>query len=128
MPNKLKMNSNGNMYPNFRIFNDSKNYITYPATNLNSAPLYYVGNRTNTLSSSLNPRAYVVMNYGNLHNIYGNLGNSKNVIHANQYPTLSLNIDNNGNYKLYNNEGKSYKVYSNSNGNYVKIKNNKIYL
>ena len=125
--NNLKMNKNGNLYPS-QTFDKRRDFITSPTTNLNSAPLFYIGNRVNVLSSSTSPSspsspfAIGIMRFGNnnysLHEVFGNNKiMSGNLIPTN-YPNLNLNIDGSGNYKLY----------SNSRGNYVKYRNRQFHL
>jgi len=65
----LSMNQNGNLKPASRSFDKSYTYVTPGATNMNASPMFYVGNRTNVIWSSLSPQApntYVVFNFGKL--------------------------------------------------------------
>ena len=135
-PNNLKMNKLGNMSPEYpsRTFNKKHNLITPPATNMNSAPLFYIDSRTNTLWSSTSPKsplAIAVMTFGNnysLHDIFGNNKNVNGQILAKTKPNLNLKVDNKGNYKLIDLAGKSHRIYSNNNGNYVRYNNKYFYL
>lgn len=85
--NKLKINKNGLLNPKFpaHSFNRTTNYINYSAPLLSSAPLFYVGNRVNTIYSP--PNSFAILKYGN-----GSLYPLK-------YPTDYLIIDNK-NYKI----------------------------
>ena len=83
--NKLRMNEAGVMRPELpaRTFSVRRDVITPPTTNMNSAPLFYVGPRVNVLWSSTSPAsplAIGVMRFGNnsysLHDVFGN---NKNV-------------------------------------------------
>ncbi len=122
------MKSNGNIYPS-RSFDLRKSYISPNATNLNSNPMFYIGNRMNILSSSLSP-SYAIMKFGNnnLHSVYGNLANAPGQIKANFYPNYNYTVDKMGNYKLVDVNGIERKIYSNNFGNYIKYKNKKLYL
>jgi hypothetical protein len=136
MSNKLKINSKGSLRPKLpaRSFDKRESFITNPTTNLNSAPLFYIGPRVNTLWSSTSPYmpySFAVMKFGNynsLHKVYGNLGNAIGNKIPNKYANLNLTVDPKGNYKLVNENGRSYKIYNDSNGGYVKYNRQKLYL
>ena len=120
----LNMNLKGNLYPNTSTFDHRYSYYNNPAVSMNAHPMFYVGQRVNTLGSD-NPYAYAVMRYGNMNNtgiMYP--GNTL------QNPVLSLSVDARGNYKLVNDYGKSYKIYhdSSNGGNYIKSENQKIFI
>lgn len=120
----LNMNLKGNMYPDTSTFDHRYSYFTNSAVSMNSHPMFYIGQRVNTLGSN-NPSAYAVMRYGNTHN--SGLMYPGNTL---QNPVLSLSVDARGTYKLVNDHGKSYKIYhdSSNGGNYVRIKNEKMYI
>ena len=136
MKNKLKINNKGSLLPltPSRSFNDRYNIITNTATNMNSAPLFYIEPRINTLWSSTSPNmpnAYAVLKFGNLNSmrdIYGNLYNKPGNQFPNKTPNLNLTVDSKGNYKLVNENGKSFKIHYNSNGGYINYNKNKIFL
>ena len=121
---KLNMNPKGNLYPNTSTFDHRYSYYNNPSVNMNSHPMFYIGQRVNTLGSN-NPSAYAVMRYGNINNT-GTMypGNTL------QNQVLSLSVDARGSYKLINDHGKSYKIYhdSSNGGNYIKMKNQKMYI
>jgi hypothetical protein len=100
----LNMNPKGNMYPDTSTFDHRYSYFNNPVVSMNSHPMFYIGQRVNTLGSN-NPSAYAVMRYGN----------------TLQNPVLSLSVDARGTYKLVNDHGKSYKIYhdSSNGGNYI---------
>ena len=63
----LSINQNGNLRPGSRSFDKSYTYITPGATNLNATPMFYIGDRTNVIWSSLSPQApntYAIYNFG----------------------------------------------------------------
>lgn len=126
----LRISQNGSLKPYPKsVFDNKRSFISSSATNLNSTPMFYVGKKINTLWSSTNPYSNAVMKFGNnLHNIYGNLGNSRGTLHPVKVPNLNLTVDMKGNYKLVNDNGVSFKVNSDSLGNYVKYKNHKLYM
>lgn len=135
--NNLRMNDLGNMRPELpsRTFNMRKDIITPAATNMNSAPLFYVGPRVNVLWSSTSPAspfALGVMRFGNnnysLHDVFGNNKNVNGQLLPNKVPNLNLTVDYKGNYKLVDLAGKSHKIYSDNYGNYVKYNNKPFYL
>ena len=136
MNNKLRINQKGNLLPKqpARSFDKRSSLITNPTTNMNSAPLFYIGPRVNTLWSSTSPdmpHAFAIMKFGNLnsmHKVYGNLYNSIGNQYPNRYQNLNLTIDPKENYKLVNELGKSFKVHYDSNGGYVKHNKQKKYL
>ena len=138
MSNKLKINQKGNLVPTqpARSFNKRSSLITNSATNLNAAPLFYVGPRVNTLWSSMSPEmpySFAIMKFGNsnsnsMHKVYGNLSNTIGNQYPNIYPNLNLTVDTKGNYKIVNDQGKSFKVHYDSNGGYVKYNKQKMYL
>jgi hypothetical protein len=129
--NNLKMNKNGNLYPS-QTFDKRRDFITSPTTNLNSAPLFYIGHRVNVLSSSTSPSAIGIMRFGNnnysLHEVFGNNKITTGNLIPTNYPNLNLNIDDKGNYKLMDLSGNTHKIYSNSRGNYVKYRNRQFHL
>jgi hypothetical protein len=113
MSNKFKINSKGFLKPTKleRSFDKRVGLITNPTTNLNTTPLFYVGSKVNKLWSSTSPSSpytFEVMKYGN--------------------SNLNLTVDLNGNYKIVNNQGKSFKLHNDLNGGYVKYNKQKIYL
>ena len=120
--NILNMNPKGNMYPNTSTFDNRKSYISSSAVNPNVHPMFYIGNRVNILGSN-NPKAFAVMKYGN---VLGTMYPSNTLNNS----VLSLTVDINGNYKLINDQGKSYKVYNDSSngGNYVNMNKQKMYI
>lgn len=150
------MNQNGNLKPTSRSFNKSYTYITPGATNMNASPMFYVGNRTNVIWSSLSPQApnaYVVFNFGKSNkkekqkdkkenskkelmyfgnvpsNIFGfNNNYAQGAMRPTLVPNVNISLDQRGNYKLIDNMGKQHKLYSDSHGNYVRHQNNKLYL
>jgi hypothetical protein len=152
----LSMNQNGNLKPTSRSFNKSYTYITPGATNMNASPMFYVGNRTNVIWSSLSPQApnaYVVFNFGKSNkkekqkdkkenskkelmyfgnvpsNIFGfNNNYAQGAMRPTLVPNVNISLDQRGNYKLIDNMGKQHKLYSDSHGNYVRHQNNKLYL
>ena len=148
----LSMNQNGNLKPSSRSFDKSYTYITPGATNMNASPMFYVGNRTNVIWSSLSPNApntYAVFNYGKLNkkeksknskkelmyfgsvpsNIFGFENNyAQGAMRPTIVPNVNISLDQRGNYKLIDNMGKQHKLYSDSHGNYVRHQNNKLYL
>ena len=134
--NKLSMNEAGVMRPELpaRTFSGRRDIITPPTTNMNSAPLFYIGPRVNVLWSSTSPDsplAIGVMRFGNnnyLHDVFGNNKNVKGQVLAKMKPNLNLNVDYNGNFKLVDLAGKSHRVYSNEKGNYVRYNNKSFYL
>lgn len=135
--NKLRMNDLGNMRPESpaRTFNMRRDLITAPATNMNSAPLFYVGPRVNVLWSSTSPAsplALGVMRFGNnnysLHDVFGNNKNVKGQLLPNRVPKLNLTVDYKGNYKLVDLAGKSHRIYSDTYGNYIRHNNKPFYL
>lgn len=138
MSNKLKINQKGNLLPKHqaRSFDKRENIITSPTTNMNAAPLFYIGPRVNTLWSSTSPSmplALGIMKFGSsttgyMHKVYGNLYNGTGNQYPNMYPNLNLTIDPKGNYKLVNDQGKSFKVHYDTNGGYVKYNKQKMYL
>lgn len=138
MSNKLKINQKGNLLPKHpaRSFDKRSSLITSPATNMNAAPLFYIGPKVNTLWSSTSPSmplALGIMKFGNsntssMHKVFGNLHNSTGNQFPNIYPNLNLTIDPKGNYKLVNDQGKSFKVHYDTNGGYVKYNKQKMYL
>jgi hypothetical protein len=136
MSNKLKINQKGNLLPKYpsRSFDKRNSLITNPMTNMNSAPLFYIGPRVNTLWSSTSPAmpyAFAIMKYGNLnsmHKVYGNIHNSIGNKYPNKYTNFNLTVDPKGNYKLVNELGKSFKVHYDTNGGYLKYNKQKIYL
>lgn len=137
MSNKLKINQKGNLSPKepARSFDKRYSLIMPSATNLNSAPMFYPGpNKVNTLWSSVSPNmpfSLAIMKFGNLnsmHKVYGNLNNTVGNLIPNKYPNLNLTVDYKGNYKVINDNGKSFKVNYDSNGGYVKYYKQKIYL
>ena len=120
----LNISSKGSMYPGTSTFNYRYSYYNNPAVSMNAHPMFYVGQRVNTLGSN-NPNARAIMRYGNMNNtgvMYP--GNTL------QNPVLSLSVDARGNYKLVNDDGKSYKIYhdSSNGGNYVRNKTGKMYI
>ena len=135
--NKLSMNEAGVMRPELpaRTFSARRDIITPPTTNMNSAPLFYIGPRVNVLWSSTSPDsplAIGVMRFGNnnysLHDVFGNNKNVKGQALAKMKPNLNLNVDYNRNVKLVDLAGKSHRVYSNEKGNYVRYNNKSFYL
>lgn len=138
MSNKLKINQKGNLLPKqpARSFDKRSSFITPTTTNMNAAPLFYIGPRVNTLWSSTSPSmplAVGIMKFGNsttgsMHKVYGNLYNGTGNNYSNMYPNLNLTVDPKGNYKLVNYQGKSFKVYYDTNGSYVKYNKQKRYL
>ena len=64
----------------------------------------------------------------NIHNVYGNLGNSHGTLYPVKVTNLNLTVNMKGNYKLVNDNGVSFKVNSDNLGNYVKYKNHKLYM
>ena len=136
MSNKLKINQKGNLLPKqpARSFDKRHSLITNPTTNMNAAPLFYVGPRVNTLWSSTSPAmplALGIMRFGNsnsIHKVFGNLYNAPGNQFPNRHPNLNLTVDPKGNYKLVNELGKSFKVHYDSNGGYVKYNKQKMYL
>lgn len=130
MSYNLRMSQNGSLKPLPKsVFDNKHNLISPSATNLNSTPMFYVGKRINTLWSSTNPNSFAIMKFGNnLHNVYGNLGNSHGTLYPVKVPNLNLTVDMKGNYKLVNDNGVSFKVNSDNLGNYVKYKNHKLYM
>lgn len=132
MSDKLKINPKGSLRPKYpsRSFDKRESKISYDATNLSSAPLFYVQPRVNKLWSSLangpnGPTKQVaILRFGN---IYGHLNKTGN-IYPNIYPNLNLTVDTKGNYKLLNSEGKQFKVHFDSNGGFVKYNKQKMYL
>lgn len=132
----LSISEKGNLRPKHptRTFNQRRDYITSPTTNMNSAPLFYVGSRVNTLWSStspVSPLSVGVMRFGNtysLSDVFGNNRQVKGKMAANVYPNLNLNVDINGNYKLIDLAGKSHRIYSNNKGSYVKYNKQQFYL
>ena len=135
MSNKLKINQTGSLKPLYpqKSF-DKRNYIiTNKATDLGSAPLFYVGQqRVNKLSSGNNiNNTLAIMKYGNpttIHGIYGNVYNSIGNLYPNNDANFKFTIDQKGNYKLISPNGKSYKVHYGKNGSFIKQMNKKIYL
>lgn len=127
--NKLKINSMGNIYPS-RSFDLRESYISPQATNLNSNPMFYVGNRVNTLWSSTNPLSLAIMKFGdnNSHKVYGNLTNAPGQIKAKPFTNFNYTIDKKGNYKLIDTNGVSRKIYSNRFGYYIKKNNKMLYI
>lgn len=121
---ELNMNPKGNLYPNTSTFDHRYSNYNNPAVSMKSHPMFYVGQRVNTLGSN-NPFAYAVMKFGNVYN--SGLMYPKNTL---QNPVLSLSVDDKGYYKLVNDNGKSYKIYHNNSngGNYVRIKNERMYI
>ena len=122
--NSLNISPKGNMYPNTSTFNHRYSYYNNPAVSTNAHPMFYVGQRVNTLGSN-NPNARAIMRYGNTYKpgvMYP--GNTL------QNPVLSLSVDARGTYKLVNDHGKSYKIYhdSSNGGNYFKAGNQKMYI
>ena len=150
MSNKLRINQKGNLLPKqpARSFDKRSSLITTPTTNMNAAPLFYIGPRVNTLSSSTGaavpivpivptvptvPISLGIMRYGSspsgtMNKVYGNIYNSIGNQFPNRYPNLNLTVDLKGNYKLVNEQGKSYRLHYDSNGRYVKHNKNKFYL
>ena len=138
MSNKLKINQKGNLLPKqpARSYDKRNSLITPPTTNMNAAPLFYIGPRVNTLWSSTSPSmplALGIMRYGSspsgtMNKVYGNIYNSIGNQFPNRYPNLNLSVDLKGNYKLVNEQGKSYRLHYDSNGRYVKHNKNKFYL
>ena len=137
MNNKLKINPKGSLRPKApqRSFDERYSFISAPATNLNSSPMYYIGNRVNVLSSStspVSPYAFTIMKFGdNLHKVYGNLNSNtmgKGNMIAYKYPNINLTVNQKGNYKLIDNNGKYHKLYNDNNGAFVKYNKQKIYL
>ena len=148
MASKLKINSRGAFRPEkpARSFNDRESHISYPATNLNATPLFYIGPRVNTLWSSLSPRSsssYAVLKYGNvnnvnniynaynntnMHKIFGNYGDIASVYKPDYVPKLNLTVDAKGNYKFVDGMGKAHRIYSDAKGNYVKYQKKKVYM
>lgn len=138
MSNKLRINQKGNLLPKqpARSYDKRNNLITPPTTNMNAAPLFYIGPRVNTLSSSTGAamaQALGIMRYGNspsgtMNKVYGNIYNLIGNQFPNRYPNLNLTVDLKGNYKLVNEQGKSFKLHYDSNGGYVKHNKNKFYL
>ena len=156
MSNKLKINQKGNLLPKqpARSYDKRNSLITPPTTNMNAAPLFYIGPRVNTLSSSpgaavsivprvptvptvptapIVPISLGIMRYGSspsgtMNKVYGNIYNSIGNQFPNRYPNLNLSVDLKGNYKLVNEQGKSYRLHYDSNGRYVKHNKNKFYL
>jgi len=133
----LKMSAKGNMYPMYpsRTYDNRRDLITPPTTNMNSAPLFYIGDRVNTLWSStspVSPLAIGIMRFGNnqysLHDVFGNMKHVKGQLLPDKVPNLNLNVDYNGNYKLLDLAGNSHKIYSDSHGNYVKYNKSQFYL
>lgn len=85
-------------------FDKRVSIINNPITNLNAASLFFVGSSTSPAS----PYTFAIMKYCN--------------------SNLNLTVDLNGNYKIVNNQGKSFKLYNDLNGGYVKYNKQKIYL
>jgi hypothetical protein len=151
MASKLKINSRGAFRPDkpSRSFDYRESHISYPATNLNATPLFYIGPRVNTLWSSLSPRSpnsYAVLKYGNvksvksvnniynayngtnMHKIFGNYGDIGSVYKPDYVPNLNITVDAKGNYKFVDRMGKNHRIYSDANGNYVKYQKKKVYM
>ena len=100
-----------------------QSYIMQKTTNLNTAPLHYVGkNPTNILMSGTKPCAFAIMRFGNNNLLVPQSGNTF------QHPVVNLTVDARGNYKLVNDMGKSFNVYSNSTGNFFRFKGQKFYI
>jgi hypothetical protein len=135
MSNKLRINQKGSLIPKqpARSFDKRGSIITNPTTNMNSAPLFYIGDRVNTFWSSTSPNtpyAIGVMRFGNsMHGVplYSNY-DSKGNLFPNRYLNLNLTVDPKGNYKLVNDNGKSYKIHYDSNGGYVKYNKQRLYI
>ena len=136
MSNKLKMNQKGSLVPHMpaRSFDKRFSIVTNPTTNLNSAPLFYVGPKVNTLWSSTSPNmpyAFAIMKFGNsnkMHKVYGNLYNATGNQFPPRFPNLNLTVDIKGDYKLVNGQGKSFKVRYDSNGGYINYNKQKLYM
>lgn len=146
MSNKLIINSTGTLRPTnpSRSFDQRESLIMPSGTNLNAAPMFYHGsNKVNVLWSSTspdNPNSYAAMKYGKdknnntqnsntMNNIYGmNKLTKHSTLYPYKVPNLNLTLDQKGNYKLVNDNGKSFKVYSDNVGNYVKYHNNNMYI
>lgn len=131
--NNLNMNELGNARPKnpSKVFNNRRDIITPSATNMSSAPLFYIGPRVNVLHSSINPRSLAIMRFGNnysLHDVFGNYKVGKGQLMPSKVQKLNMKVDYNGNYKLVDLNGKSHKIYSNSNGNYIKHNKTNMYL
>jgi hypothetical protein len=132
MSNKLKINSTGTLRPvsPSRSFDLRESLIMPSATNLNAAPMFYPGpKKVNVLWSSMSPDmpySFAVMKFGNnsMQKIYGNLSKSPGNLYPHKVPNLNLTLDQKGNYKLVNDNGKSFKIHSDNLGNYVKYNNN----
>ena len=89
----LNIGPKGNLYPKTSTFDNRNSCYNNQAVSMSSHPMFYVGQRVNTLGSN-NPTAYAVMRYGNVCKqgvIYP--GNTL------RYPVYRLSIDEKGKYK-----------------------------
>lgn len=126
MSRKNAMNSTGSLSSKTKHVDNSFNYITPNAPNLQSAPLFYIRNgnldRVNTIYSPFMGNSYAVLKFGSMPK------------KGNMYPIptsllnpRSISVNQKGNYIYIDDYNKSHKIYNNKFGSYIKSNNRKLY-